>query len=99
MTPLEVAILVAAIVGLMIVSALFSGLDTGLFSLRPHQLRRLEQNHPALNRFVHFFRDKPRRVFNFLLLGYILVKVPLVVLCLFLVWRGPLAGKFPQWLA
>ena len=99
MTPLEVAVLITAIVGLIIVSALFSGLETALFSLRPHQLRRLEQNHPALNKFVHLFRDKPRRVFNVLLLGDTLIKVPLVVLCLFLIWRGPLAGKFPQWLA
>ena len=99
MTPLEVAILIAAIVGLIIVSALFSGLETALFSLRPHQLRRLEQSHPALNKFVHLFRDKPRRVFNVLLLGDTLVKVPLVVLCLILVWRGPLAGKLPQWMA
>jgi len=99
MTSLEVAVLITAIVGLIIVSALFSGLETALFSLRPHQLRRLEQSHPALNKFVQLFRDKPRRVFNVLLLGDTLVKVPLVVLCLFLVWRGPLAGKFPQWLA
>src|SRR5260370_8520328 len=34
-----------------------------------------------------------------LLLGDGLVKVPLVVLCLFLLWRGPLAGRLPQWLA
>jgi putative hemolysin len=34
-----------------------------------------------------------------LLLGDALVKVPLVLLCLFLVWEGPLAGRIPQWLA
>jgi CBS domain containing-hemolysin-like protein len=27
-----------------------------------------------------------------------LVKVPLLILCLFLLWRGPLAGRVPQWL-
>src|SRR5262249_23944029 len=27
-----------------------------------------------------------------------LVKVPLVVLCLLLVWRGPFNGRLPQWL-
>src|SRR5205823_8826548 len=41
----------------------------------------------------------PRRVLNVLLLGDGLVKVPLVVLCLFLLWEGPLAARVPQWLA
>ena len=99
MTPVALAIILAAIAGLIFVSALFSGLETALFSLRPHQLRRLEENHPALSDFVQLFRDKPRRVLNVLLLGDGLVKVPLVVLCLFLLWRGPLAGRLPQWLA
>ncbi len=99
MTPVALAIILAAIAGLIFVSALFSGLETALFSLRPHQLRRLEENHPALTDFVQLFRDKPRRVLNVLLLGDGLVKLPLVVLCLFLLWRGPLAGRLPQWLA
>ena len=99
MTPLELAISLAIIAGLIFFSALFSGLETALFSLRPHQLRRLEANHPALTKFVQLFRDKPRRVLNGLLLGDALVKVPLVVLCLFLLWRGPSAGHIPQWLA
>jgi putative hemolysin len=99
MTPLELAVSLVAIAGLIFLSALFSGLETALFSLRPHQLRRLEANHPALTKFVHLFRDKPRHVLNGLLLGDALVKVPLVVLCLFLLWRGPFAGRIPQWLA
>jgi len=99
MTPVALGIVLVAIAALIFVSALFSGLETALFSLRPHQLRRLEQNHPALVNFVQLFRDKPRRVLNVLLLGDGLVKVPLVVLCLFLLWRGPLAGYLPQWVA
>ena len=98
MTPVALGIVLAAIAALIFVSALFSGLETALFSLRPHQLRRLEQNHPALVNFVQLFRDKPRRVLNMLLLGDGLVKVPLVVLCLFLLWNGPLAGRLPQWI-
>jgi putative hemolysin len=99
MTPVELAVLLIAIVALIFVSALFSGLETALFSLRPHQLRRLEQNHPALTNFVQLFRDKPRRVLNVLLLGDGLIKVPLIVLCLVFLWRGPIAGHLPQWLA
>src|SRR5437762_1893069 len=99
MTPVALGIVLVATAALIFVSALFSGLETALFSLRPHQLRRLEQNHPGLVNFVQLFRDKPRRVLNVLLLGDGLVKVPLVVLCLFLLWRGPLAGHLPQWVA
>jgi CBS domain containing-hemolysin-like protein len=61
-------------------------------------MRRLEQNHPILKNFVQLLRDNPRRVLNGLLLGDGLVKVPLVVLCLILLWRGPFAGSLPQWL-
>jgi len=99
MTPVALGVVLVATAALIFVSALFSGLETALFSLRPHQLRRLEQNHPGLVNFVQLFRDKPRRVLNVLLLGDGLVKVPLVVLCLFLLWRGPLAGHLPQWVA
>ena len=99
MTPLELAVALICIAGLIFLSALFSGLETALFSLRPHQLRRLEANHPALTKFVQLFRDKPRRVLNGLLLGDALVKVPLVVICLFLLWRGPFGARVPQWLA
>jgi putative hemolysin len=99
MTPIELVICVTVIAALILFSALFSGLETALFSLRPHQLRRLEANHHALTKFVHLFREKPRRVLNGLLLGDALVKVPLVVLCLVLLWRGPFAGRLPQWVA
>src|SRR5438045_7741388 len=99
MTPVALSVLLAAIAALIFLSALFSGLETALFSLRPHQLRRLEQNHPALTNFVQLFRDNPRRVLNDLLLGDGLAKVPLVVLCLVLLWSGPFAGHLPQWFA
>jgi putative hemolysin len=99
MTLAGLAIVVVAIAVLIFCSGLFSGLETALFSLKPHQLRRLEEHHPSLTKFFQVFRGNPRRVLNVLLLGDGLVKVPLVVLCLFLLWEGPLAGRVPQWLA
>jgi putative hemolysin len=98
MTAVELGLVLIGMAALVFCSALFSGLETALFSLRPHQLDRLAQSHPALGNFVALFRDKPRRVFNVLLLGDGLIKVPLVTLCLFLIWEGPLAARFPQWL-
>src|ERR1044071_964194 len=79
-------------------SALFSGLETALFSLKSHQLRRLEETHPSLKEFINVFRQNPRRVLNVLLLGDVFANVPLIVLCCLLIWRGPLAGHFSAWL-
>jgi putative hemolysin len=80
-------------------SALFSGLETALFSLKSHQLRRLEEKHPSLKEFIGVFRQNPRRVLNVLLLGDVFANVPIVVLCLFLIWQGPLAARVPAWVA
>src|SRR5919204_5077086 len=99
MSTTTVGILVAAIAILSFCSALFSRVETALFLLKPHQLRRLEANHARLTSFIQLFRENPRRVLNVLLLGDGLVNVLLVVLCLFFLWEGPLAGHIPQWLA
>ena len=93
------AIVLGAIAILIFCSALFSRVGTALSLLKPHQLRRLEENHSGLTNFIQRFRENPRRVLNVLLLGDGLVNVLLVVLCLFFLWEGPLAGRIPQWLA
>src|SRR5207244_12185509 len=98
MTVLTLPVLLAAIAILIFCSALFSGVETALFSLKPHQLRRLEANHTGLTKFIQLFRENPRRVLNVLMLGDGVVNVVLVVLCLFFLWEGPLAGRFPMWL-
>jgi putative hemolysin len=97
MTALALVILLVAISFLFFCSALFSGVETALFSLKAHQLRRLEANHPRLMKFVQFFLENPRRVLNVLLVGDGLVNVLLIVLCLFFLWESPLAGRIPQW--
>ena len=99
MTGLTLAVLLAVIAILILCSALFSAVETALFLLKPHQLRRLEMHHAGLTKFIQLFRENPRRVLNVLLLGDGLVNVVLVVLCLFFLWEGPLAGRVPQWLA
>ena len=93
------AFVLGAIAILIFCSALFSRVATALSLLKPHQLRRLEENHAGLTNFIQLFRENPRRVLNVLLLGDGLVNVLLVVLCLFFLWEGPLAGRIPQWLA
>src|SRR5207237_5465834 len=98
-TGAALAILLVVISILILCSALFSGLETALFSLKPHQLRRLAEHRAGLTKFVQLFRENPRRVLNVLLLGDGLVKVPLVILCLVLLWEGPFALRIPQWMA
>ena len=92
-------LLLLIVAGLIFCSALFSGLETALFSLKQHQLRKLEEEHPSLKQFLQVLRDNPRRVLNVILLGDVLVNVPLIVLCLFLVWETPLDTRVPQWAA
>ena len=99
MTAVGLSILLCAIVLLIFCSALFSGLETALFALKSHQIQRLEKQHASLSDFLRTFRDNPRRVLNVLLLGDTLVNVPLVVLCLVLIWEGPLVTHLPTWLA
>src|SRR5437762_12324903 len=98
MTVPTLVVLLAAIAILIFCSALFSAVETALFLLKPHQLRRLEANHAGLTKFIQLFQDNPRRVLNVMLLGDGLANVLLVVLCLVFLWQGPLAGRIPQWL-
>src|SRR5947209_4497533 len=97
-TGAALAILLVVISILIFCSALFSGLETALFSLRPHQLRRLQTHHTGLANLIRSFRENPRGALNVLLLGDGLVKVPLIILCLFFLWEGPLVSHIPQWL-
>jgi putative hemolysin len=99
MTAVGLTILLAAIVFLVSCSALFSGLETALFALKSHQIQRLQEQHPSLADFLRTFRDDPRRILNVLLLGDTVVNVPLVILCLVLIWEGPLVAHLPAWVA
>ncbi|MBA2436033.1 MAG: DUF21 domain-containing protein, partial [Chthoniobacterales bacterium] len=99
MTAVGLTLLLFAIVFLVSCSALFSGLETALFTLKSHQIERLREKHPSLTQFLQTFRDNPRRVLNVLLLGDTVVNVPLVILCLVLIWEGPLITHLPTWLA
>jgi len=99
MTVATLVVLLIVIAALIFMSALFSGLETALFALKPHQLRRLEQNHRGLTQFIQVFRDNPRRVLNLLLLGDGLVNAPLVILSLVLIWDVDWGRHVPQWFA
>src|SRR2546423_12146907 len=99
MTPLALTVFLFLIALLIFWPVLFPELETALFPLKSHQRRRLEEKHPSLNEFISVFRQNPRRVLSVLLLGDVFANVPIVVLCLFFIWQGPLAARVPAWLA
>ncbi|MGH8095176.1 MAG: hemolysin family protein [Chthoniobacterales bacterium] len=99
MTAVGLTLLLGAIVVLISCSALFSGLETALFRLKSHQIQRLQEQHVSLTDFLRTFRENPRRVLSVLLLGDAMVNVPLTILCLVLIWEGPLVTHLPAWLA
>ena len=59
MTLAVLTFLLCVIAILIFCSALFSGLETALFSLKKHQIRRLQEQHPALADFMTAFRENP----------------------------------------
>jgi CBS domain containing-hemolysin-like protein len=99
MTAVALTILLCGIVLFIFCSALFSGLEIALFVLKSHQIQRLQAQHPSLSAFLRNFRENPRRVLNVLLLGDTMVNVPLIILCLVLIWEEPLATHLPAWIA
>ncbi|MBA3882839.1 MAG: HlyC/CorC family transporter [Chthoniobacterales bacterium] len=99
MTGVGFILLLVPIGALVFLSAVFSGLETSLFSLKSHQLKQLEEQHPSLKEFLQSFCENPRRVLNVILLGDALVKVPLIVLPLVVLWESGLARRVPQWVA
>jgi putative hemolysin len=64
-------------------SALFSAIETALFSLQPLQLRHLRTRNPGLADRLSRLLENPRRVLSALLLADALANVPLIVLSLY----------------
>lgn len=78
-----VIFLVLSIV-LVALSALFSGIETALFSLNPLQIRRLRKRNPGLATALDKLMKNPRRLISAILLADALVNLPLMTICLFL---------------
>ncbi|MEA3188291.1 MAG: magnesium and cobalt exporter, family [Chthoniobacter sp.] len=91
-------LLVAVVLFLAAISALFSAIETALFSMQPLQVRRLHRRNPALARALERLMESPRRLLSAILLGDALVNLPLIVLSLFLI-REAAPRAVPFWLA
>lgn len=91
MTTALIAAILVVIAILVICSALFSAIETALFSLQPHQLRSMEKmapnegpKDPALVEALSRLMENPRSLLSTILLADVLVNLPLIILCLFL---------------
>lgn len=77
-------------------SALFSALETALFSLQPTELERLRRKKTRYAEALSAILSNPRRLLSAILLADVLLNVPLIVICLYLL-RTELAPSMVFW--
>ncbi len=98
MSPGVLALLVLILLALVAASAVFSAIETALFSLQPLHLERLRKRRPALALALGELLENPRRLLSVILLCDALTNFPLILLCLFLL-RDVAAVHVPFWAA
>jgi putative hemolysin len=86
------------LLGLTAVSALFSAIETSLFSLQPFHIERLKARRASFATALSRLMENPRRLLSAILLADALANLPLMALCLFLLQKlvGP---EIPFWAA
>ncbi len=78
-------LLVCLIVALAVCSALFSAIETAIFSLQPLHIERLKARRADFAAALAKLMENPRRLLSVILLADALVNLPLIMLCLYLV--------------
>jgi putative hemolysin len=96
MAPVTLLVLLSLAVVLAVGSALFSALETALFSLQPLDLERLRRKKTRYVESLSAILSNPRRLLSAILLADVLLNVPLIVICLYLL-RTSLAPVLPFW--
>lgn len=92
----QIALIVFGLVVLTASSAIFSAVETALFSLQPHHIERLKRRRASLGLGVSRLMENPRRLLSALLLADALVNLPLIVLGLF-VLHAVVPWNVPWW--
>lgn len=87
------SLVLLALVGL---SALFSGIETALFSLKAFEIHRLSERSPRFGRGLKKLMENPRRLLSAILLMDALVNLPLVICSIYLM-REVIPGFAPFW--
>jgi len=92
-------VLVAIVLAVLAIgSALFSAIETSLFSLQPFHIERLKARRASFAATLAKLMENPRRLLSAILLADALANVPLIVLCIALLhsFVGP---DIPFWSA
>jgi putative hemolysin len=90
----SLAVILAVI--LAVGSALFSALETALFSLEPMELERLRRKKKRYAESLTGILSNPRRLLSAIVLADVVLNVPLIAICLYLL-RERLGGGVPFW--
>jgi putative hemolysin len=96
MTAGSLALIAVGLLLLMAASALFSAIETALFSLQPHHVERLRKRRASLGNAVSRLMENPRRLLSALLLGDAMVNLPLIVIGLYFLHTMP-SMPMPWW--
>jgi CBS domain containing-hemolysin-like protein len=81
---------------LVAASALFSAIETALFSLQPLHIERLKKRKASFAEALAELLENPRRLLSVILLCDALTNFPLIILCLYLL-RGVASVHLPFW--
>ena len=92
------AIIVLFLVALAVTSALFSAIETALFSLRPSSCERLKKHDANLGKALDHLMENPRRLLSAILFGDALVNLPLILAGYFLLTTTG-GSAIPAWAA
>lgn len=90
--------LIALALLLLAASALFSAIETALFSLQPVHIERLKKRRASFAEEVAALLENPRRLLSVILLCDTLANFPLIIVCLYLL-RDVAAVHVPFWAA
>lgn len=98
---MPVSLLVVTILVLILLaagSALFSAIETSLFSLQPFHIERLKARRANFGVALSKLMENPRRTLSALLFADALMNLPLIILCLIML-RGMGETRVPFWIA
>lgn len=98
MTPATVFLIALVLLLLIVASAVFSAIETALFSLQPFHIERLKQRKASFAEALAALLENPRRLLSVILLCDALTNFPLILLCLYLL-RGVASVHVPFWAA
>ncbi len=98
MSPIVSVLIGLTLLVLIASSAVFSAIETALFSLQPMHLERLKKRRASFATALAELLENPRRLLSVILLCDTLANFPLIILCLFLL-REAASVHVPFWAA